>query len=78
MNGRNKPALKKVLEEHGYDFVDTADGSIKLTNEHAEDHPERLAELLVTCNQPPTSLRVVTEDLEGYFLRTIGVNRGIK
>lgn len=78
VNGRNKPALKKVLEEHGYAFEDTPDGSIKLTNEHAADHPERLAELLVQSNQPPTSLRVITEDLEGYFLRTIGVNRGIK
>ncbi|MEK3875953.1 ABC transporter ATP-binding protein [Paenibacillus sp. FSL M7-0420] len=78
VNGRNKPALKKVLEEHGYAFEDTSDGYIRLTNEHAADHPERLAELLVQSNQPPTSLRVVTEDLEGYFLRTIGVNRGIK
>ncbi|MNO28892.1 putative ABC transporter ATP-binding protein YxlF [compost metagenome] len=78
VNGRNKSALKKVLEEHGYTFEDTSDGYIRLTNEHAADHPERLAELLVQCNQPPTSLRVVTEDLEGYFLRTIGITRGIK
>ncbi|MFC6652683.1 hypothetical protein [Paenibacillus rhizoplanae] len=78
VNGLNKPALKKVLEEHGYTFEDTSDGYIKLTNEHAADHPERLAELLVQRNQPPTSLRVVTEDLEGYFLRTIGMTRGIK
>ncbi|MBY0011568.1 ABC transporter ATP-binding protein [Paenibacillus typhae] len=77
VNGRNKPALKKVLEEHGYAFEDTLDG-FRLTDDPAADHPERLAELLVQCNQPPTSLRVVTEDLEGYFLRTIGVTRGIK
>ncbi len=78
VNGRNKPALKKVLEEHGYAFEDTLDGYIRLTDAPAADHPERLAELLVQCNQPPTSLRVVTEDLDGYFLRTIGVTRGIK
>ncbi|MNI40775.1 hypothetical protein D3C73_950100 [compost metagenome] len=78
VNGRNKPALKKVLEEHGYTFEDTLDGYIKLTDEYAADHPERLAELLVQCNQPPTSLRMITEDLEGYFLRTIGITRGIK
>lgn len=40
------------------------------------ENPERLAELLVKSNQPPTLLRVITEDLEGYFLRKIGMVRG--
>ncbi|WP_258296984.1 ABC transporter ATP-binding protein [Paenibacillus peoriae] len=76
VNGLDKHALKKVLEEHGYEFKETIDGYIKLTDDHAADSPERLAELLVKSNQPPTLLRVITEDLEGYFLRTIGMTRG--
>ncbi|WP_334075004.1 MULTISPECIES: ABC transporter ATP-binding protein [Paenibacillus] len=76
VNGRDKNALKRVLKEHGYEFEETMDGYIKLTDDHAADRPERLAELLVKSNQPPTLLRVITEDLEGYFLRTIGMARG--
>ncbi|WP_232229293.1 ABC transporter ATP-binding protein [Paenibacillus zanthoxyli] len=76
VNGRDKNALKNVLKEHGYEFEETMDGYIKLTDDHAADRPERLAELLVKSNQPPTLLRVVTEDLEGYFLRTIGMAKG--
>ncbi len=52
------------------------DGHLKLTDGQAVESPERLAELLVRSNQPPTLLRVITEDLEGYFLRTIGMVRG--
>ncbi|WP_342566365.1 ABC transporter ATP-binding protein [Paenibacillus sp. FSL R7-0345] len=78
VGGRDKHALKKVLVEHGYAFAETIDGFIKLTGDHAADRPERIAELLVKCNQPPTSLQVITEDLEGYFLRTIGMTRGNK
>jgi ABC-2 type transport system ATP-binding protein len=78
VGGRDKHALKKVLVEHGYAFEETIDGFIKLTGDHAADRPERIAELLVKCNQPPTSLQVITEDLEGYFLRTIGMTRGNK
>ncbi|MDY7990185.1 ABC transporter ATP-binding protein [Paenibacillus polymyxa] len=76
VNGRDKHALKEVLEEHGYEFEEIIDGYIKLTDDHVADSPERLAELLVKSNQPPTLLRVITEDLEGYFLRTIGMTRG--
>ncbi|SDG54840.1 ABC transporter ATP-binding protein [Desulfosporosinus hippei] len=74
--GRDAKALKGVLKEHGYEFEETKDGHFKLTASQAVENPERLAELLVKANQPPTMLRVITEDLEGYFLRTIGMVRG--
>lgn len=69
-------ALKGLLKEQGYEFEETKDGQLKLTASQAVENPERLAELLVKANQPPTMLRVITEDLEGYFLRTIGMVRG--
>ncbi len=76
LDGRNKSAVKNVLKEHGYEFKETMDGHLKLTDERTAQNPERLAELLVKSDQPPTLLRVITEDLEGYFLRTIGMVRG--
>lgn len=76
LDGRDKSAIKRVLIEHGYEFEETMDGHLKLTDDHSVECPERLAELLVKSNQPPTLLRVVSEDLEGYFLRKIGMVRG--
>jgi ABC-2 type transport system ATP-binding protein len=76
IDGRNKNAIKCVLREHGYEFEKTIDGHLKLTDDHAAKNPERLSELLVRANQPPTLVRVITEDLEGYFLRSIGIVRG--
>lgn len=76
LDGRDKNAVKHVLKEHGYEFKETMDGHLKLTDERTAQNPERLAELLVKSDQPPTLLRVITEDLEGYFLRTIGMVRG--
>lgn len=76
LDGRDKNAIKHVLKAHGYGFEETMDGHIKLMDGHVAEKPEGLAELLVKSNQPPTLLRVITEDLEGYFLRTIGMGRG--
>jgi len=76
LDGRDKSAIKRVLIEHGYEFEETMDSHLKLTDGHSVECPERLAELLVKSNQPPTLLRVVSEDLEGYFLRKIGMVRG--
>lgn len=76
LDGRDKNAIKSVLKEHGYEFEGTMEGHLKLTDDNAVESPERLAELLVKSNQPPTLLQVITEDLEGYFLRTIGMVRG--
>ncbi len=76
LDGHDKSAIKNVLNEHGYAFEETMDGHLKLTGGHVAERPEVLAELLVKSNQPPTLLRVITEDLEGYFLRTIGMERG--
>lgn len=71
IDGRNRVTLKRILTEHGYSYTEAADGSLALAEDRAIDQPERLAELLVRTGQPPTHLSVVTEDLEGYFLRMI-------
>ncbi|MDF2595522.1 MAG: bacitracin transporter ATP-binding protein [Clostridia bacterium] len=76
LDGRDKNAIKNLLKEQGHAFEETMDGHLKLTDAHIAKRPERLAELLVKFNQPPTLLRVITEDLESYFLRTIGMGMG--
>ncbi|MCM3713426.1 ABC transporter ATP-binding protein [Halalkalibacter oceani] len=71
LNGRDQSTMQRILTEHGYDVKNTADGRLELTEARAIAQPEKLAELLVRFNQPPTHLSIVTEDLEGYFLRAI-------
>ena len=76
LTGRNQNAMKRVLLEHGYCFEENADGQLILEESHVIEEPEKVNELLVRSGQPPTQLSVVTEDLEGYFLRTIQSTRG--
>jgi ABC-2 type transport system ATP-binding protein len=71
LDGRNRVALMRILSEHGYSYAVAADGRLVLAEDRAIAQPEILAELLVRTGQPPTHLSVVTEDLEGYFLRMI-------
>jgi ABC-2 type transport system ATP-binding protein len=71
LSGRDKMAMMLILSEHGYHFEDNTDGHLILSEAHATQQPEKLNELLVHSGQSPTQLNIVTEDLEGYFLRTI-------
>jgi ABC-2 type transport system ATP-binding protein len=75
LDGRNKNAMKHILTEHGYSFEENTDGRLLLFDGSVTEKPERLAELLVRFGQPPTQLNIVTEDLEGYFLRIIQSKR---
>lgn len=71
LSGRDKTAMKRILSEYGYRFEENSDGRLILLEGRATEKPEKLNELLVRSGQPPTQLNIVTEDLEGYFLRTI-------
>lgn len=71
LDGRNRVAVMRILTEHGYSYAEAADGRLVLAEGRAIAQPESLAELLVRTGQPLTHLSVVTEDLEGYFLRMI-------
>lgn len=77
LDGRDKNAMKQILSEHSYRFEESTDGRLFLSEGPATEEPERLAELLVRFGQPPTQLNIVTEDLEGYFLRIIQSTRRI-
>ncbi len=75
IDGHDKGAIKRLLRKQGYEYEDTMDGHILLKDRRLAETPEYLAELLVQSNLPPKLLSVITEDLEGYFLRTIGIVR---
>ncbi len=77
LDGRDKNTMKHILTEHGYCFEENTDGRLLLIEDSATEKPERIADLLVRFGQPPTQLNIVTEDLEGYFLRIIQSTRRI-
>ena len=67
-----------VLVSNGYTISGIKDGVIELQDDDAIQNPDAIATLLVHAGFPPTLLQVVEEDLESYFLRTIGIEGGVK
>ena len=76
VNTRDAEAARVKLTEAGYRVERTAEGAMALTGGSAIARPESVARLLVQANLPPTLLKVQEEDLETYFLRTIGMEGG--
>ncbi len=74
----NKESAKSMLIKNGYLVNTPEEGILEIYDEQAIDHPEELATILVNAGFPPTMLKVEEEDLESYFLRTIGMKRGMK
>jgi ABC-2 type transport system ATP-binding protein len=73
INTRNNNLAKSVLHQAGIIANDTTDNMLEIQNETIINNPESIATLLVNNQLPPSHLNVVEEDLESYFLRTIGV-----
>jgi len=72
---RDNEAVRTQLMNEGYSVHLSNNGSLEVTGRDATDHPEDIARLLVHGGLPPTLLKVEEEDLESYFLRTIGETR---
>ena len=73
INTRNNNLAKSVLHQAGIIVKDTTDNMLEIQNETIINNPESIATLLVKNQVPPSFLYVVEEDLESYFLRTIGI-----
>lgn len=71
---RDCEATRLALTTAGYAADITQDGNIKVKNDEAIERPDAIATLLVDAGHPPTLLKVEQEDLEGYFLRLVGMN----
>lgn len=67
-----------ILSENGYSADVDETGKIETKDEKALNHPEEIAKILVYAGVPPTMLKVDEEDLESYFLRTIGMKGVLK
>jgi ABC-2 type transport system ATP-binding protein len=73
INTLNNDNAKSILLKNGFKSVETSDHLLEINDDTAIQHPEVISELLVNNGTPPSLLNVVEEDLESYFLRTIGV-----
>ncbi len=71
LDGQDKKTIGNLLTEHGLCFEKSTDGKLLLKEVSATTHPEHIARFLVESGQALTQLNIVTEDLEGYFLRMI-------
>ena len=69
-------AALSALAAAGYSAQRNNDGEIKLIDSASVVRPDAIATLLVEAGSPPTQLLLEREDLEHYFLRLIGVERG--
>jgi ABC-2 type transport system ATP-binding protein len=78
INTRNNDAAKSKLAEKGFLSTVAKGGYLEITSNEAIINPEIVATLLVQSGYPPTMLKVEEEDLESYFLRTIGMTGGVK
>lgn len=78
INARDKEAVRLTLIKYGYLVDESKEGVLEIESKNAINHPEDIATTLVNAGLPPTMLLVEEEDLESYFLRIIGANRGTK
>jgi ABC-2 type transport system ATP-binding protein len=76
VNTNNQKAARATLIQAGYLFNHREDDILECFNPELVKHPDIVASLLVKAGFPPTHLQVKDEDLESYFLRTIGINEG--
>jgi ABC-2 type transport system ATP-binding protein len=73
---RDPEAARLMLIREGYPVKISAEGMLVIKSENAIANPENIARLLVHSDLPPILLKVDEEDLETYFLRTIGMDGG--
>lgn len=71
VRSRDNRAAQAALRRAGHTVV-TGGDTLIVTDERAVQQPDDVATKLVRAGAPPVLLRVKTEDLESYFLRTIG------
>jgi len=72
----DKIAALSILSQNGYLPEINENEKLELKEDNAINHPEEIARLLVSKGIPITLLNVMEEDLESYFLRTIGIKGG--
>jgi ABC-2 type transport system ATP-binding protein len=78
INANNIDKAEMTLSQNGYIFEKISDNIIEIKDKSAISKPDTIATIMVNAGCPPTLLKVEEEDLESYFLRTIGMKGGLK
>ena len=78
VNAHDIEMAHSMLSEKGYNVERNAEAHLEIMNAEAINKPDAIATLMVNAGCPPTLLKVEEEDLESYFLRTIGMKGGAK
>ncbi len=68
---RNLEGARISLQSAGYKPV-IEDETILLEEDHAIEHPDSIAQILVNAGAPPTHLAMQQQDLEEHFMRLTG------
>ncbi|MDU4694729.1 MULTISPECIES: ABC transporter ATP-binding protein [Paenibacillus] len=69
-------AAKTILINEGYPVRMIENGWLEVSDDRAIQQPERVAKLMTDAQLPLALLKVEEEDLEAYFLKTIGTKGG--
>jgi ABC-2 type transport system ATP-binding protein len=75
---RDNEAASESLTSAGYTTHPALNGTIILNDTDAIARPDKICQMLVEAGFPPTRLLVDEEDLEEYFLRLVGMEKGNK
>ena len=78
INANDIGMAKSILTQNGYIIEITNDNLLETNDESAISKPDSIATILVNAGCPPTLLKVEEEDLESYFLKTIGMKGGLQ
>ena len=71
IKARNLEAAQICLQNAGYRFA-LKDETILIEDARAIEHPEEIAQMMVTAGTPPTRLAVEQQNLEDHFLQLTG------
>jgi ABC-2 type transport system ATP-binding protein len=70
----DKERAVSFLKEQGFETTVIDNDLLEITGKDVLDYPDKINTLLVHSGNSPSLLKVEVEDLETYFLRTIGKN----
>jgi ABC-2 type transport system ATP-binding protein len=66
----------KALARAGITASPDGNNTLSISDRQAMQHPENIATLLVEAGSPPTRLVIEQGDLESYFLKLVGLEKG--
>lgn len=78
LRARDSNGARLALATAGHPAEILQDSTLEIKDSYAVDHPDNIVSLLVQAGVPPTHVVVEEEELEQYFLRLIGIDRGQK